>query len=213
MNERSFIMEVMMTSQGDLPRGERTRQRILNAAQDLFTRQGYHGTSMRQIANKAGLAVAGVYNHFASKEEVFVAVFHANHPIHEFIPALEKFNSEDVEAFIAEAVELMTGALEKRPQFLNLLFIEVVEFSNIHVGDIFMDVYPTIIAVVQRVQAKNRDRLKPYPLPILARMFMAVFFSYYLSEVLFAPKAPLDFKQNAKQYFLDVFLRGILQQP
>ena len=47
-----------MTNELDLSRGEKTRQRILDAALELFCRQGYHGTSMRQIATRAGLAGA-----------------------------------------------------------------------------------------------------------------------------------------------------------
>ena len=56
-----------------LSRGEQTRNAILQAAHDLFVQQGYHGTSMRQIAKQAGLALGGLYNHFASKEDVFQA--------------------------------------------------------------------------------------------------------------------------------------------
>ena len=60
-------------------------------------------------------------------------------------------------------------------------------------------------------QEQNRDRLKPYPLPILVRMFMGVFLSNYVSEVLFAPKAPSEFSKNARDYFREVFLHGVLQ--
>ena len=48
-------------------KGERTRQEILQSAHQLFLKNGYHGTSMRQIAEGAGIAVGGIYNHFASK--------------------------------------------------------------------------------------------------------------------------------------------------
>ena len=67
-------------------RGEQTRQAIIQAAHDLFLQQGYHGTSMRQIARNAEIALGGLYNHFASKEEVFEAVFLEYHPYHEVIP-------------------------------------------------------------------------------------------------------------------------------
>lgn len=41
---------------------------ILDAAVDRFERLGYHGTSMRDIAQGAGLTVASIYNHFPSKQ-------------------------------------------------------------------------------------------------------------------------------------------------
>ena len=58
-----------------LRKGEATQARILDAAYSLFMEQGYHGTSMRQIVERAGVTTGGVYNHFASKEEIWVAVF------------------------------------------------------------------------------------------------------------------------------------------
>jgi AcrR family transcriptional regulator len=54
-------------------KGEQTRHSILSAAYSLIIRQGYAATSMRQIAEKSGLALGGIYNHFSSKEEVFRA--------------------------------------------------------------------------------------------------------------------------------------------
>lgn len=47
---------------------------ILRAALDGFVEQGYHGTSIRTIAAKAGLSVPGVYHHYASKQALLVAI-------------------------------------------------------------------------------------------------------------------------------------------
>ena len=50
------------------------RQVILNAAAELFSEQGYDRASIRDIANKAGLLAGSVYHHFASKDELYLAV-------------------------------------------------------------------------------------------------------------------------------------------
>lgn len=47
---------------------------ILEAALDCFVEQGYHGTSIREIARRAGLSVPGLYHHFASKQALLVAI-------------------------------------------------------------------------------------------------------------------------------------------
>ena len=47
---------------------------ILNAAAELFSAKGYDRTSIRDIARKAGLLPGSVYHHFASKEDLYVAV-------------------------------------------------------------------------------------------------------------------------------------------
>jgi AcrR family transcriptional regulator len=55
-------------------KGERTTARILDEAEALFAEQGYDGTSLRQIAERAGIQQPGLYNHFAGKEALYEAV-------------------------------------------------------------------------------------------------------------------------------------------
>jgi TetR/AcrR family transcriptional regulator, cholesterol catabolism regulator len=47
-----------------------TKERIVEAAVDLFHRQGYNATSLRQIADDVGLQVGSLYNHMSSKEQL-----------------------------------------------------------------------------------------------------------------------------------------------
>ena len=51
-----------------------TRQRILDVALDLFTEQGYDGTSLREIAEQLGVTKAALYYHFESKEDILMAL-------------------------------------------------------------------------------------------------------------------------------------------
>ena len=51
-----------------------TRARILWIALDLFTTQGYDKTSMRQIAERLGFSKVAIYYHFASKEDILMAL-------------------------------------------------------------------------------------------------------------------------------------------
>lgn len=46
------------------------KERIVAAAVDLFYRQGYNATSLRQIADEVGLQVGSLYNHMSSKEQL-----------------------------------------------------------------------------------------------------------------------------------------------
>ncbi len=51
-----------------------THGSILQRARDLFARQGYRGTSIRQLTSGLGLTPAALYYHFTGKEEVLAAV-------------------------------------------------------------------------------------------------------------------------------------------
>jgi AcrR family transcriptional regulator len=54
--------------------GAPTRERILDVALDLFTDQGFDGTSMREIAEQLGISKPAIYYHFASKDEILMAL-------------------------------------------------------------------------------------------------------------------------------------------
>jgi AcrR family transcriptional regulator len=51
-----------------------TRERILDIALELFTEQGYDKTSLREIAERLGFTKAAIYYHFASKEDILMAL-------------------------------------------------------------------------------------------------------------------------------------------
>ena len=50
------------------------REMILKAARGKFARKGFLKTSMRDIADAAGMGVGNIYNYFAGKDELFQAV-------------------------------------------------------------------------------------------------------------------------------------------
>lgn len=50
------------------------RAQILAAALQLFSRRGFHGTSMREIATAAGISLSTLTHHFPAKEQVLLAV-------------------------------------------------------------------------------------------------------------------------------------------
>lgn len=55
-------------------RGKTTREEILDASSELFTRQGFATTSTHQIAEAVGMRQASLYYHFASKQDIFLTL-------------------------------------------------------------------------------------------------------------------------------------------
>ena len=55
---------------------ETRREEIFEAAVSLFNRNGYHDTSIDDIAHAAGISKGGIYHHFKSKKELFIELFH-----------------------------------------------------------------------------------------------------------------------------------------
>jgi TetR/AcrR family transcriptional regulator, cholesterol catabolism regulator len=51
-----------------------SKQRILKASTELFASKGFDGTSVRDIAEKVGLSVPGMFHYFSSKEEILYEI-------------------------------------------------------------------------------------------------------------------------------------------
>jgi AcrR family transcriptional regulator len=60
-----------------LAKGEDRKQRILEVAQRLLSRNGWRSTTLAQIAREAGVTPAGLLHHFESKEQLLHAVLDA----------------------------------------------------------------------------------------------------------------------------------------
>lgn len=81
---------IVVTSK--MTKGERTRQRILDAAEELFGESGYDNTSLRDVAERVGIKEPGLYNHFRNKEALYRDVLtRALQPLADVI--LETLNS------------------------------------------------------------------------------------------------------------------------
>ena len=63
------------------PEAGSTRERILDVALDLFIEKGFDGTSLREIAEKLGFTKAALYYHYASKDDILMALHMRLHDV------------------------------------------------------------------------------------------------------------------------------------
>src|SRR2546426_2884768 len=77
------------------PRGEHTKALILETALEMFLERGYEETTMRGIAEKAGVSLGNAYYYFRSKEHLIQAFYGRTHEEHlaHSIPVLAKERS------------------------------------------------------------------------------------------------------------------------
>ena len=68
-----------MATEPTTPKGQRTRQGILEAASRVFTRDGYVDARMIDVAAEAGLSLGGLYRYFENKEDLFASVIENLH--------------------------------------------------------------------------------------------------------------------------------------
>jgi AcrR family transcriptional regulator len=91
-------------------RREQTRQELLSAAEACFVSRGFHASSVDEVAERAGYTKGAVYSNFASKEDLFFAVYErrVEQALTEVVPGLRQAGAE--QAFD----RLATGMIERR---------------------------------------------------------------------------------------------------
>jgi AcrR family transcriptional regulator len=193
-----------------LSKGERTSQAILEAAYILFLEQGYHATSMRQIAQRSGLALGGIYNHFAGKEEIFENVLLQKHPYRKVLSILLATSGESLEAFAQNAARTMSIELGERPDFLKLAFIEINEFKAQHVPLLIQTFYPQVYPLVQRFK-EQRDELRDLPEHVILLSFLGTFFAYFMVMNFVPPSSVFELDGAELENFIDIFLHGVVK--
>ena len=200
-----------------LSKGEQTRLALIDSAYALFLKQGYHGTSMRDIAKGADLALGGIYNHFKSKAEIFQAVILIHHPFLKIFPKLMEVEVEveegvenGAEHFLRSATKLLFKEIEAEPALLNLMFIELIELDGSNLGTLFPILQPTIFTFLQRLTALQPDWRIPSP-AVFIRSYIGLIIGISITER-FMPKALADANIAGElDDFLDIYLHGLFK--
>jgi TetR/AcrR family transcriptional regulator, acrAB operon repressor len=199
-------------------RSERSRGQILNAALKLFSTRGYHGTSVRDIADAARVSTGNLYHQFPDKESLF------NTLLEQYWDALAQpdlpFNKALADgAFPNDLEKLARGArasVDKYRRYVALIYVDVVEFEGTHIRRFYADMANRFEAFLQ----SNRDRLALDDLrdtvpPLTAVMMASRFFlQYYGVELLFG--VPNHFgvdDDTALKQIVDILKFGMYKQP
>jgi AcrR family transcriptional regulator len=101
---RSTVRAVKRRTQAE--RREGTRGRLLDAAVLVFARRGYYAAGVAEIAAEAGCSTGALYDHFGSKEKLFLAVMET-----QIEPWMRSY-SEQVEAAGTPAARLEAGVAQ-----------------------------------------------------------------------------------------------------
>ncbi|HET9478724.1 MAG TPA: TetR family transcriptional regulator [Pyrinomonadaceae bacterium] len=103
-------------------KGDQTKARILETALEIFRERGYEETTMRAIAEKAGVSLGNAYYYFSSKEYLIQAFYQRLHEEHLVValPALEKHDT--LKARLLTVMRLKIDVMKPYHQFAGVLF-------------------------------------------------------------------------------------------
>jgi AcrR family transcriptional regulator len=198
---------------------ERKKGRIEDAAKQLFIRQGFHATSMRNIAARAGTSLGNLYNYYPTKEAILGSIISKYQQVVDdrlrsmFDEIEDPLNPDDLRRF----ARLVKQMVNEHHEFWLLMYIDVLEFENQHFRKMFENLAQKLrhrfakpFAELQQTGALH-DGVDP------AIGFTAAymqFFNYFIVEKLFGGNLHLGISdEQAINSLTDIYSRGLLRPP
>ncbi len=138
-----------------------TKSKILDAAEELFSKNGIGSTSLRTIIAKADVNIAAIHYHFGSKKEVITAIYARRiNPVNQKrLADLNKLNEESennpvtvkdiVEVFLAPILTCKLKSKKERMRLIGLLGLMHKEPKEVgHITDLFKNVFDQFIGAL-----------------------------------------------------------------
>src|SRR6266496_1242341 len=196
---------------------ERKKGRIEDAAKQLFIRQGFHATSMRNIAARAGTSLGNLYNYYPTKEAILGSIILKYQKVIDerlksiFDQITEPLSGDDLTRF----ARLVKQMVNDHHDFWLLMYIDVLEFENRH----FRKMFENLTRNLRRRFAKSFQDLQRsgalYPDVDPAIGFTAAymqFFNYFIVERLFGGDQHFGISdEQVISRLTDIYLRGLLR--
>lgn len=190
---------------------EDTRDRILDAAEDVFNDRGFSGTTLNEIAEAAGVTRGAIYWHFKNKDDLFEAMCsRVRKPMTDIIEETANIGTEDPLGILSRSHESLMYEVINNPHYqkiLNILF---------HKCEFTKDTDQVVIQqkewqvrsrnLIQRTLA-NAQRKKQLPSDLdidLADKLMGFVFKGLVSDWLFLPNS-FDLVETARKMHAAIF--------
>lgn len=98
--------------------GDRSRERILDAATEVATERGYDGTTISAVSKASGLPPTSIYWHFTDKDDLIAAVIDRSYQ--RWVGALSLPEGADAARWASQIGTEVAKALQEAPDFLRL---------------------------------------------------------------------------------------------
>jgi AcrR family transcriptional regulator len=194
---------------------EERRAQILGVATELFARQGFNGTTTREIAERVGVEETILFRLFPSKRDLYWAVIDAKTQSTSGREQLETqldLNMDERKMFAAIAEDILERNTKDSTLTRLLLFsgLEAHELSQRFFQTYIATYFDVLAGYIQRRIRQGAYR-KVDPL-LSARSFLGMVFNYFLVQELFAGRSH-DFNiKKVSETLTDIWLNGMLKR-
>jgi AcrR family transcriptional regulator len=180
---------------------------ILAAALNLFITYGYHGLSMRQIAEAVGVSKAALYYHFQDKEQLFLAVLDAQLDHFERLVGMAMTEEHNARQRIRRLVsEILSQPVEMRAA-IRLASQEIAQLSEPARAKFNRSYHSRFIDKIQAMLAAGiaRGELRPVDPGVATWALMGILHPYFFP----AQASEVPPAKTVIDPLLQIFLDGI----
>ena len=176
-------------------KSERSRRQLLDAALDLFSHQGYRGTTIREIAEAAKLSVGNVYHHFPEKDAIFRALLDEYWAIASsaHYPFRRALLSGDFPNNLERLGLAARESIRQYRKYFALIYVDVIEFDGTHIRKFYGDMPNRLLTLLNEggLTEAIQGRLRPGVSPVSALLMTTrIFFNYFSLEIVFGVTEP-----------------------
>ena len=192
--------------------GEERKTAIVDTAVRLFAEKGFGGATTRELAKACGVSEPVLYQHFATKRELYSAMIGSICRIEQDEdPALEAAReAEDDVAFFTRLAELLLEWYDEQPEVIRLLLFSALEGHEL--SDLFYEkqivVYYQMLTeyLSKRMRKGVFQQMDPY---LAARAFTGTVTHQGMASTVFGLTDLKGTRQEIVQGLVHVFLNGI----
>jgi len=190
---------------------DQTRVRILKAAQRLFARQGYDGTTTRDLAQSAGVAEGTLFRHFANKKAILIEVATQGWVgiLTDLLTELSEMGSYKA---VAQVMRRRMWHLQQNTDMMRVCFMEAQFHPELR-DRIQSEVITKMTDVAEAFfqTAMDRGIYRPMNPKIVAQVFLGMFaVAGFSHNTLMEPDASPQAMQEMAEGLADIFLNGVL---
>lgn len=192
-------------------------QAVLDAALALFSTQGFRATTLRQIAERAGLSVGNIYHHFPDKETIYQQLIarYWERLLDPELPLNQLFARGEFPEDLEQMAVAIEQVVEQNAAHILLVYVDVIEFQGEHIRTFYEGMANRFATNYGPRFAERTASGEFHNDPMLAAMVATRWLFYFFTvEKCFG--APLHFGMTPKQA-VDGFVRllryGLLPRP
>ena len=188
---------------------ERTDKRMLDAALELFSRDGYKATTTKAIASAASVNEVTLFRHFGSKEKLLLAVIDRETDLRNELERSAFSPSEDMVRDLTEIGLRIQRHMRKRSRFVKLVMVEVAHQPRIwdHASGAPLGVI-TFLGEYFR-EAKRRGLLGDVDVELAAASYFSFFFGSMISNAFLGRDIFCRMDRHAVERHAYMFVHGV----